>query len=162
MAYYVALPSRHVNTDLLKRSIVVGAQGLNRTPTVPAIDHLGWAVRSIDSARPHFERGLGLGFESDERFPEVRTAFFGAGPTRIELLEPLTQDSEVGRFISRRGEGLHHLALRVDDVAAALAEAEKLGFKLIDKTPRPGSRGTTVAVVDPLREDGVLVQYVQA
>ena len=129
---------------------------------MPAIDHLGWAVRSIDSARGHFEQGLGLGFQSDERFTEVRTAFFGAGPTRIELLEPLTPESEVGRFISRRGEGLHHLALRVDDVAAALAEAQRLGFKLIDRVPRPGSRGTTVGVVDPQREDGVLLQYVQA
>ena len=103
---------------------------MNRTPIVPAIDHLGWAVRSIDSARPHFEEGLGLGFQSDERFPEVRTAFFGAGPTRIELLEPLTPESEVGRFISRRGEGLHHLALRVDDVAAALAEADEIDREL--------------------------------
>ena len=135
---------------------------MNRTPNVPAIDHLGWAVRSIDLSRPHFEEGLGLGFQSEERFPAVRVAFFGAGPTRVELLEPLTAESDVGMFIARRGEGLHHLALRVDDVAAALAEAEKLGFKLVDSAPRPGSRGTTVGVVDPQREDGVLVQYVQS
>jgi methylmalonyl-CoA/ethylmalonyl-CoA epimerase len=128
---------------------------------VPAIDHLGWAVRSIDSARPHFETGLGLDLQSDESFPDVRVAFFGAGPARIELLEPLTPESDVGRFIARRGEGLHHLALRVDDVVAALAEAPSHGFRLIDKVPRPGARGTIVAVVDPQREDGVLVQYVQ-
>jgi methylmalonyl-CoA/ethylmalonyl-CoA epimerase len=128
---------------------------------VPAIDHLGWAVRSIDSARPHFETGLGLGLQSDERFPDVRVAFFGAGPARVELLEPLTPESDIGRFIARRGEGLHHLALRVDDVAAALAEASTHGFKLIDKAPRPGARGTMVGAVDPQREDGVLVQYVQ-
>ena len=160
MAYYVDARLA-VSIPTSGRSIVLGAQVLNRTPTLPAIDHLGWAVRSIASARPHFEDGLGLGFQSDERFPEVRVAFFGAGPTRIELLEPLTAESEVGRFISRRGEGLHHLAMRVDDVAAALAEAQKLGFKLVDKAPRRGSRGTTVGVVDPQREDGVLVQYVQ-
>jgi methylmalonyl-CoA/ethylmalonyl-CoA epimerase len=128
---------------------------------VPAIDHLGWAVRSIDSARPHFETGLGLDLQSDESFPDVRVAFFGAGPARIELLEPLTPESDVGRFIARRGEGLHHLALRVDDVVAALAEAPSHGFRLIDKVPRPGARGSIVAVVDPQREDGVLVQYVQ-
>jgi methylmalonyl-CoA/ethylmalonyl-CoA epimerase len=126
------------------------------------IDHLGWAVRSIDSARVHFETGLGLDLKSDERFPDVRVAFFGAGPTRIELLEPLTPESDVGRFIARRGEGLHHLALRVDDVAVALAEAPSHGFKLVDNAPRPGARGTTIAIVDPQREDGVLVQYVQA
>jgi methylmalonyl-CoA epimerase len=128
---------------------------------VPAIDHLGWAVRSIDSARTHFETGLGLDLQSDERFPDVRVAFFGVGPARVELLEPLTPESDIGRFISRRGEGLHHLALRVDDVAAALAEAPSHGFKLVDKVPRPGARGTTIGVVDPQREDGVLVQYVQ-
>ena len=135
---------------------------MSSTPSVPAIDHLGWAVRSIDSARPHFETGLGLDLQSDERFPDVRVAFFGEGPARIELLEPLTPESDIGRFIARRGEGLHHLALRVDDVAAALAEAPSHGFRLIDKVPRPGARGTTIGVVDPQREDGVLVQYVQA
>ncbi len=128
---------------------------------MPAIDHLGWAVRSIDSARPHFEAGLGLDLQSDERFPDVRVAFFGAGPARVELLEPLNPESDVARFIARRGEGLHHLALRVDDVAAALAEAPSRGFRLVDKAPRQGARGTTVGVVDPQREDGVLVQYVQ-
>ena len=128
---------------------------------MPAIDHLGWAVRSIDSSRSHFESSLGLDLQSDERFPDVRVAFFGAGPTRVELLEPLRPESDVGRFIARRGEGLHHLALRVTDVAAALADAPVHGFRLIDKVPRPGARGTMVGVVDPQREDGVLVQYVQ-
>lgn len=134
---------------------------MTRTVTTPAIDHLGWAVRSIDSSRSHFESGLGLELQSDERFSDVRVAFFGTGPARVELLEPLTPESDVGRFIARRGEGLHHLALRVDDVATALAEATHHGFRLVDKVPRPGARGTTVGVVDPQREDGVLVQYVE-
>jgi methylmalonyl-CoA epimerase len=127
----------------------------------PAIDHLGWAVRSIDSSRSHFESSLGLDLQSDERFSDVRVAFFGTGATHIELLEPLTAESDVARFIARRGEGLHHLALRVDSVAAALAEAPGHGFVLVDKAPRAGARGTTIGVVDPQREDGVLVQYVQ-
>jgi methylmalonyl-CoA/ethylmalonyl-CoA epimerase len=127
----------------------------------PAIDHLGWAVLSIDSSRSHFESSLGLDLQSDERFPDVRVAFFGTGPTHIELLEPLTAESDVGRFIARKGEGLHHLALRVDSVAAALAAAPGHGFVLIDKVPRAGARGTTIGVVDPQREDGVLIQYVQ-
>jgi methylmalonyl-CoA epimerase len=100
--------------------------------------------------------------QSDETFPDVRVAFFGTGPARVELLEPLSPESDVGRFIARRGEGLHHLALRVDDVATALAQAAGNGFRLVDKIPRPGARGTTIGVVDPQREDGVLVQYVQA
>jgi methylmalonyl-CoA/ethylmalonyl-CoA epimerase len=134
---------------------------LNGAAGPPAIDHLGWAVRSIDSSRSHFESSLGLALQSDERFPDVRVAFFGTGATHIELLEPLTAESDVGRFIARRGEGLHHLALRVADVASALAEAPGHGFVLIDKVPRAGARGTTIGVVDPQREDGVLVQYVQ-
>ncbi|HEY8813623.1 MAG TPA: VOC family protein [Candidatus Dormibacteraeota bacterium] len=134
---------------------------MSRTVGTPAIDHLGWAVRSIDSSRSHFESFLGLDLQSDERFPDVRVAFFGHGPTRVELLEPITPESDVGLFIARRGEGLHHLALRVDDVAAALADAGRRGFRLIDKAPRPGARGTIIGVVDPKREDGVLVQYVQ-
>lgn len=91
----------------------------------------------------------------------MRTAFFGSGPAMVELLEPLTDGSDIGRFLSSHGEGLHHLALRVDDVAAALDEARTHGLKLVDSAPRPGSRGTLVGVVDPGREDGVLVQYVQ-
>jgi methylmalonyl-CoA/ethylmalonyl-CoA epimerase len=134
---------------------------VNRTAGKPAIDHLGWAVRSIDSSRAHFESELGLALQSDERFPDVRVAFFGAGPTRIELLESLNPDSGIGRFIAQKGEGIHHLALRVDDVAAALADAPAHGFLVVDQVPRPGARGTTVGVVDPQREDGVLVQYVQ-
>ena len=125
------------------------------------IHHLGWAVHSIDSARPHFETNLGLDFRGDERFADVRTAFFGSAPTMVELLEPLIQDSDIGQFLSRKGEGLHHLAFLVEDVAAALAEASRHGLKLIDSVPRHGSRGTLVGVVDPGREDGVLVQYVQ-
>jgi methylmalonyl-CoA/ethylmalonyl-CoA epimerase len=134
---------------------------MSTTVSTPAIDHLGWAVRSIDSSRSHFESSLGLDLQSDERFPDVRVAFFGKGPTRVELLEPLTPESDVAHFIARKGEGLHHLALRVDSVADALAEAPRRGFSLVDKAPRPGARGTMVGVVDPQREDGVLVQYVQ-
>jgi len=128
---------------------------------MPVIHHLGWVVRSIDASRTYFETALGLELKSDEAFPNLRVAFFGGGSTMIELVEPLSDDSNAARFLARRGEGLHHLALRVDDVAAALAEAEGLGFEPIDSAPRPGARGTLVAMVDPKREDGVLVQYVQ-
>jgi methylmalonyl-CoA/ethylmalonyl-CoA epimerase len=128
---------------------------------MPVIHHLGWVVRSIDASRHHFETALGLEFRSEEVFPSLRVAFFGGGAAMIELIEPLTDDSNAARFLARRGEGLHHLALRVDDVAAALAEAANHGFQPIDSAPRQGARGTLVAMVDPKREDGVLVQYVQ-
>ncbi len=126
-----------------------------------AIHHLGWAVRSIEESRNHFETALGLDLRWEESFPNLRIAFFGAGPVSIELLQPLDEESAVGNFLAAHGEGVHHLALKVDDVAAALDEAGGNGFVLIDKAPRPGARGTLVGFVDPRRADGVLIQYVQ-
>jgi methylmalonyl-CoA/ethylmalonyl-CoA epimerase len=128
---------------------------------VAAIHHLGWAVRSIDQARPHFETALGLDFRGDETFPDVRVAFFGAGPVTVELLEPLDDKTDIGKFLAKHGEGMHHLALRVGDVAAALAEAGRHGLVPIDSVPHRGARGTLVGFVDPARSDGVLIQYVQ-
>jgi methylmalonyl-CoA/ethylmalonyl-CoA epimerase len=125
------------------------------------LDHLGWAVRSIDASRSYFETGLGLTFRGEEAFPDVRVAFFGAGAASVELLEPLDDSSNISDFLARRGEGLHHLALSVDDVAAALDEAQRQGMHLIDHRPHAGARGTLVGFVDPQRADGVLIQYVQ-
>jgi methylmalonyl-CoA/ethylmalonyl-CoA epimerase len=129
---------------------------------VAVVDHLGWAVRSIDASREHFETALGLAFCGEEGFPGLRVAFFGDGPTQVELLEPLDERSDVGAFIAKHGEGIHHLALMVDDVAAALSAAQKHGLRLLDTQPRSGARGTIIGYVDPQRADGVLIQYVQA
>jgi methylmalonyl-CoA/ethylmalonyl-CoA epimerase len=128
---------------------------------MPAIHHLGWAVRSIESSREHFEKALGLEFRGEESHPDVRVAFFGAGQVAVELLEPLDDRSDISKFLNRRGEGIHHLAVKVEDVAAALAEASGHGFVAIDEAPHHGSRGTMVGLVDPKRADGVLIQYVQ-
>jgi methylmalonyl-CoA epimerase len=128
---------------------------------VPTIHHLGWAVRSIDQARDHFETVLGLEFRGEESHPDVRVAFFGAGQVAVELLQPLHDNTDIGDFLAKRGEGIHHLALKVDDVAAALAQAKTQGFVAIDTAPHRGSRGTVVGLVDPRRPDGVLIQYVQ-
>lgn len=125
------------------------------------IHHLGWAVRSIDQSRAHFETALGLDFLGEESFPDVRVAFFGGGQVAVELLEPLGDHTDIGKFLAQRGEGIHHLAVKVDDVAGALEEARRQGLMLIDTAPQGGARGTTVAVVDPARPDGVLIQYVQ-
>lgn len=124
------------------------------------LHHLGWAVRSIDESRSYFETALGLTFRGEERFPDLRVAFFGDGAASVELLEPLDDNSSISTFLEKRGEGLHHLALRVDDVATALTEAEKHGLHPIDRTPHAGARGTVVGFVDPQRPDGVLIQYV--
>jgi len=124
------------------------------------LHHLGWAVRSIDESRSYFESALGLAFRGEETFPDLRVAFFGDGAASVELLEPLDDNSSISTFLEKRGEGLHHLALRVDDVAAALVEAEQHGLRPIDRTPHAGARGTVVGFVDPQRPDGVLIQYV--
>jgi methylmalonyl-CoA/ethylmalonyl-CoA epimerase len=126
-----------------------------------AIHHLGWVVRSIEGSRSYFETALGLDFRGEESFPNVRVAFFGAGPVTVELLEPLDDKSDVGTFLARHGEGIHHLALKVDDVGTALMEARRHGLNPIDNGPHRGARGTLVGFVDPARADGVLIQYVQ-
>jgi len=125
------------------------------------VHHLGWAVRSIDESRVHFETALGLVFRGEEGFPDLRVAFFGEGPATIELLEPLDEKSDLSVFLAEHGEGLHHLALKVDDVAAALDDANARGFRLLDTGPKPGARRTLIAYVDPKRADGVLIQFVQ-
>src|SRR5947209_6231592 len=83
---------------------------------------------SIDEARDHFEIGLGLEYRGEETHPDVRVAFFGGGQVAVELLEPLDDQTDIGEFLARRGEGVHHLALKVEDVAIALAEAPGQGF----------------------------------
>jgi methylmalonyl-CoA epimerase len=125
------------------------------------VDHVGWAVLSIDASRRHFEGALGLAYGGGEDFPGLRVAFFGEGSAQVELLEPLDETSAVAAFIAERGETVHHLALRVDDVAAALEDARRNGLRLVDGEPRPGARKTTIAYVDPQRADGILIQYVQ-
>ncbi len=125
------------------------------------VHHLGWAVRSIDESRVHFETALGLAFRGEEGFPDVRVAFFGEGPATVELLEPLDENSELSAFLTKHGEGLHHLALKVDDVAAAIDDASARGFRLLDTGPKAGARRTLIAYVDPKRVDGVLIQFVQ-
>jgi methylmalonyl-CoA/ethylmalonyl-CoA epimerase len=125
------------------------------------LDHVGWAVRSIDASRSHFEGALGLAFGGEEGFPGLRIAFFGDGPAQVELLEPLDERSDIGAFIESHGEGVHHLALRVEDVGAALGDARRRGLRVLDAAPRHGARGTIIGYVDPQRDDGILIQYVQ-
>jgi len=125
------------------------------------VHHIGWAVRSIDDSRLHFETALGLEFRGEEGFPDVRVAFFGSGLATVELLEPLDDSSELGVFLARHGEGVHHLAIKVDDVAAALDDAKSRGFRMLDIAPRSGARRTQIGYVDPQRADGVLIQFVQ-
>ncbi len=125
------------------------------------IEHLGIAVRSLEESIPYYEKVLGLKCYSIEEVPDqkVRTAFFKVGQTKIELLEPMSEDSTIAKFIENRGEGVHHIAFAVKNIEDALAEAEADGVRLIDKAPRKGAEGMTIAFLHPKSTGGVLTEF---
>lgn len=125
------------------------------------LHHLGWVVRSIDGAVENFASRQGLRLSGIDDHPGVRVAFLHTGPSMIELLEPQEARSDLARFLTERGEGLHHVAYAVPDIQVAIAEAARRGLKLLDSSPRPGARGTMIAFADPGGPDGTLVEYVQ-
>ena len=125
------------------------------------IEHLGIAVKSLDEAIPYYENILGLKCYSIEEVADqkVKTAFFKVGQTKIELLEPTSEDSTIAKFIEKRGEGIHHLAFAIEDgVANALAEVEAKGVRLIDKAPRKGAEGLNNAFLHPKSTCSVLTE----
>ncbi|MDR1372578.1 MAG: methylmalonyl-CoA epimerase [Dysgonamonadaceae bacterium] len=124
------------------------------------IEHLGIAVKSIADSLPYYEEVLGLKCYSIEEVADqkVKTAFFKVGQTKIELLEPTSEESAVARFIEKRGEGVHHIAFAVPNVADALASAEAKGVQLIDKSPRKGAEGLNIAFLHPKTTKGVLTE----
>jgi methylmalonyl-CoA/ethylmalonyl-CoA epimerase len=124
------------------------------------IEHLGIAVRSLEEAIPYYEKVLGLKCYNIEEVADqkVRTAFFKVGDTKIELLEPTSEESTIAKFIENRGEGVHHVAFAVKGIEAALAEVEEKGVRLIDKTPRGGAEGLTIAFLHPKSTGGVLTE----
>jgi methylmalonyl-CoA/ethylmalonyl-CoA epimerase len=124
------------------------------------IEHLGIAVKNLEEAIPYYEKVLGLECYNIEEVADqkVRTAFFKVGGTKIELLEPTSPESTIAKFIENRGEGIHHIAFAVKDIEGALAEAEEKGVRLIDKTPRGGAEGLTIAFLHPKSTGGVLTE----
>lgn len=128
---------------------------------ISQIEHLGIAVRSLEEAIPYYENVLGLKCYAIEEVADqkVKTAFFMVGQTKIELLEPTSEDSTIAKFIEKRGEGIHHLAFKIEDgVANALAEVEGKGVRLIDKAPRKGAEGLDIAFLHPKSTIGVLTE----
>lgn len=127
------------------------------------LDHVAVAVRSIAESLPLFELLAGARGSDRERVPAqgVAVVFLGTAGASIELIEPLSPDSGVGRFIDKRGPGLHHIAFRVPDLAAALERLAARGVELIDREPRPGAHGRRVAFVHPRSAAGVLVELVE-
>lgn len=124
--------------------------------------HVGIAVRRLEPAIERY-RLMGLALEYVATVPGagVRVAFLDAGGMYVELVEPTDPNGTVARFLERRGEGLHHLAFSTSDISEELARLEREGFDLVDKVPRPGSHGRTVAFVNPKSAHGVLIELVQ-
>ena len=124
----------------------------------PVLDHIGIAVRSIEDASVY--RALGLDVDHVETVDSqgVKTAFLSVGDSNLELLEPTSDDSPVGKFIARRGEGIHHICLRVDDIDAHLERLKGEGFRLINENPVPGAHGCRVAFLHPAAGNGVLIE----
>ena len=127
------------------------------------IDHIGIAVGDLGESLAFFKDALGLTLDEPEDVPaqRVRAHFLQAGEAAIELVEPTADDSPIAKFIARRGAGIHHLALRVDDIVSALAELKARGVRLIDEAPRPGAHDSLVAFVHPASTHGVLVELKQ-
>lgn len=127
------------------------------------VDHVGIAVEDLETAVEHYRRALGLEPAHREVVEEqgVEEVLFRIGGSYIQLLGALGPESPVGRFLATRGPGVHHVAYRVDDVGATLERLRAEGVPLIDETPRPGSRGTTIAFIHPKGMGGVLVELVQ-
>ncbi|SRR6266498_2301880 len=126
------------------------------------IDHLGIAVTSIDEALGVY-RALGLAETHREEVESqgVRTAFLPVGESSVELLEPTSDSSPVGKFLAKRGPGLHHVCLAVDDIEAALAELRAKGFRLLQDAPVPGAGGKRVAFLHPAAGQGVLIELAE-
>ncbi len=124
------------------------------------LDHIGIAVKSIDETKKLYSDILGLLHEGSETVEEqkVTTAFFPVGDTEIELLESTSPDGPIAKYLEKRGEGVQHLAFRVDNIEAALEELKAKGIKLIDEKPRKGAGGAKIAFLHPKSTFGVLVE----
>jgi methylmalonyl-CoA/ethylmalonyl-CoA epimerase len=128
------------------------------------IDHIGIATRGIQEAMKFYLDALGLDLAETEEVAEqkVRVAMLPIGESRIELLEATSADSPIARFLEKRGPGIHHIAVRVDDIHVALSGLRQKGARLIDEEPRKGAGGCLVAFVHPSSTGGVLLELVQS
>lgn len=124
------------------------------------IDHIGVAVKSNQESKAFWSGILGLPFEGEETVEEqkVKTAFLPVDKSEVELLESTAEDGPVAKFIEKKGQGVHHVAFRVDDIEAALAELKEKGVALIDQSPRIGAGGAKIAFIHPKATGGVLVE----
>jgi methylmalonyl-CoA/ethylmalonyl-CoA epimerase len=125
------------------------------------IEHIGIAVKDLDTAITYYENVLGLECYAIEEVADqkVKTAFFKVGQTKIELLESTDPEGPIGKFIEKRGEGVHHIAFNVPGLEDALKEIDENGIQLIDKEPRKGAEGMNIAFLHPKSTFGVLTEF---
>jgi len=128
---------------------------------IERIEHIGIAVGNLDEAIRFYEKVLNLTCYAIEEVADqkVRTAFFKVGETKIELLESTDLEGPIGKFIEKKGEGLHHIAFAVDNIEQALTETESKGVRLIDQTPRNGAEGLRIGFLHPKNTMGVLTEF---
>jgi methylmalonyl-CoA/ethylmalonyl-CoA epimerase len=128
------------------------------------LDHIGIAVKDLSAALAFYRDALGLEIEGTEEVEsqQVRAHFAPVGEARLELLEATAPESPIAKYIDKRGPGLHHITLRVDDLHAALAQLKSRGVRLIDEVPRPGAEHSLIAFVHPTSTGGVLIELKQS
>lgn len=127
------------------------------------VDHIGIAVSSLESVVTFYKETLGLHLHGFEEVPEqkVRVAMFPVGDAKLEFLEPTSPESPIAKFIEKKGQGIHHVALHVEDLEAKLAELKSRGVRLIDEKPREGAGGKKIAFVHPASTGGILLELCQ-
>ena len=128
------------------------------------INHLGIASKTLEDAMARMERLFGMAVEHIEEVPDqrVKTAFFPVGPSTLEYLEATDPDSPVGKFLEKKGPGIHHMAFEVDDVDEAVKELLAKGVRMIDQVPRPGAHNCRIAFIHPAETGGVLMELCQS
>jgi methylmalonyl-CoA/ethylmalonyl-CoA epimerase len=127
----------------------------------PSIAHLGVAVESIDQALAFYRDVLGVPVRGPEEVDGARIVHLSFDGAEVELLEPLAPDTPIGRYLARRGPGIHHVCYRVADLDAALAACREGGYTLIDEAPRRGAGGRRIAFVHPKATDGILIELTE-
>ncbi len=128
----------------------------------PSIAHIGIAVPDVESALAFYRDVLGVAVRGPETADGARIVHLEFGDSDVELLEPLEADSPIGRFLARRGPGIHHVCYRVDDLDLALATCRQHGYTLIDDSPRTGAGGCRIAFVHPKATNGILIELTEA
>jgi methylmalonyl-CoA epimerase len=124
------------------------------------VHHIGIAVRDLESAKRFYEESLGLKVDHEETLGDMKIAFVPVGEVNLELIQSTTEDGVIGRFVAKKGEGIHHIAYEVKDVGGTLSKLKGHGVKLVDETPRAGAHGTEVAFLHPKSSFGVLTELV--